>query len=128
MMGGDGWDSSDLDYATLDGNYFTNHYSPDDPRQEVQKFVADYQKKYGAKPDALAALAYDATNILLEGIKKSGSTDPDKIRQAIQDLKNFKTVSGEVTYDNLGNPVKAAAILKVDAASKNYKFVESVKP
>lgn len=133
MMGGDGWDSSDLDYATLDGNYFTNHYSPDDPRAEVQTFVKAYGEKYKdkdgkpIKPDALAALAYDATNILLEGIKKSGSTDPEKIRQAIQDLKGFKTVSGDVTYDAKGNPVKAAAILQVKA-DKTYKFVESVKP
>jgi branched-chain amino acid transport system substrate-binding protein len=127
MMGGDGWDSSDLDYATLNGGYFTNHYSADDPRPEVQKFVTEYQKKYGSKPDALAALAYDATNILLEGIRQAKSTDPDKIRAAMQNLKNFNTVSGQVTYDKDGNPVKAAAILQVQS-NKTYKFVESVKP
>jgi branched-chain amino acid transport system substrate-binding protein len=127
MMGGDGWDSTDLDYATLAGGYFTNHYSADDPRPEVQKFVTEYQKKYGAKPDALAALAYDATNILLEGIRVSKSTDPAKIQKAIQGLKDFTTVSGKVTYDKDGNPVKAAAILQV-SADKTYKFVESVKP
>ena len=32
FMGGDGWDSSDLDKAAAAGGYYTNHYSPDDPR------------------------------------------------------------------------------------------------
>lgn len=127
MMGGDGWDSSDLDFATMDGGYFTNHYSADDPRPEVKKFVSEYEAKYKVKPDALAALAYDATNILLEGIKKSNSNDSEKIRQAVQDLKSFTTVSGKVSYDAMGNPVKSAAILQVKA-NKSYGFVQSVNP
>lgn len=128
MMGGDGWDSSDLDFAALNGGYFTNHYSPDDDREEVQKFVEAYKAKTGEVPDALAALAYDATNLLLEAIKQANSDDSDKIRAAMQNIKNFKTVSGEVSFDENGNPVKSAAILQVDAASNSYKFVESVKP
>ncbi|HYG57473.1 MAG TPA: ABC transporter substrate-binding protein [Symbiobacteriaceae bacterium] len=127
MMGGDGWDSSDLDYATMDGNYFTNHYSPDDPRPEVKKFVDEYTKKYGNKPDALAALAYDATNILLAGIKQANTNDTDKVRAAVQGLKDFNTVSGKVSYDANGNPVKAAAIMQVKS-DKTYKFVQSVNP
>ncbi|HYG58931.1 MAG TPA: ABC transporter substrate-binding protein, partial [Symbiobacteriaceae bacterium] len=92
-----------------------------------QKFVADYQAKYGVKPDAFAALFYDATNILLEGIRQARSDDPDTIRQAMQNLKDFQTVSGKVSYDQNGNPVKSAAILQVQA-DKRFKFVESVAP
>jgi branched-chain amino acid transport system substrate-binding protein len=127
MMGADGWDSSDLDYEALDGGYFTNHYSADDPRPEVQKFVQDFTKKYGAKPDAFASLAYDATNLLLAGIKSANSTDSDKIRQAMQDLKDFPAVGGKITFDKDGNPIKAAAILQVQK-NKTYKFITSVQP
>ena len=74
FMGGDGWDSSDLDLkAAAAGGYFTNHYSPEDPRPEVQNFVKNFGAKYKDDkgkpkvPDALAALAYDATNLLLQG-------------------------------------------------------------
>ena len=38
FIGGDGWDSADLDKAAAAGGYFTNHYSPEDPRPEVQNF------------------------------------------------------------------------------------------
>ena len=71
FMGGDGWDSADLDLKSAAGGYFTNHYSPEDPRPEVQNFVKNFKAKYnGATPDALAALAYDATSLLLTAINE----------------------------------------------------------
>ncbi|MGE5379607.1 MAG: ABC transporter substrate-binding protein [Methylocystaceae bacterium] len=127
FLGGDGWDSPDLDYATMAGGYFTNHYSSSDPRPEVQKFVADYKAKYGEVPDALATLAYDATNLLINAIKTANSNDPEKIKAALAATKDFPTVSGKITFDKDGNPVKAAAILQVKA-DKTYQFVTSVNP
>jgi len=64
MMGGDGWDSADLDLAAADGGFFSNHYSPEDTRPIVQDWVKNYNAKYGSTPDALATLGYDAANIL----------------------------------------------------------------
>ncbi|MGE5454996.1 MAG: ABC transporter substrate-binding protein [Methylocystaceae bacterium] len=127
FLGGDGWDSSDLDYATMAGGYFTNHYSAQDPRPEVQKFVANYKAKYGEVPDALATLAYDATNLLINAIKTANSNDPTKIKEALAATKDFPTVSGKITFDQDGNPVKAATILQVKA-DKTYSFVTSVNP
>jgi len=127
MMGGDGWDSGDLDFATMDGQYFTNHYSDKDTRPEVKKFVDSYKAKYGAVPDALAALAYDATTLLIEAIKKADSNDPAQIQKAMAGLKDVTTVSGKVSFDKFNNPVKSAAILKVKA-DKTYEFVTTVAP
>jgi branched-chain amino acid transport system substrate-binding protein len=113
FIGGDGWDSSDLDLAAADGGFYTNHYSPTDPRPEVQNFLKAYGAKYkGAVPDALAALAYDATNLLLQAIKEAGSVDTDKVRVAIEKI-SFNGVSGKITFDKLHNPVKSAPILAV---------------
>ena len=75
MMGADGWDSSDLDYSVVEG-YYSNHYSPDDTRQVVVDWVATYEEKYGSTPDALATLAYDATNLLFASMEAAGSEDP----------------------------------------------------
>jgi branched-chain amino acid transport system substrate-binding protein len=49
--GGDGWDEISLD-DNSEGRFFTNHYSPDDPRPSVQDFISKYKAKYGAVPDA----------------------------------------------------------------------------
>jgi len=128
FLGGDGWDSSDLDLAAADGGYFTNHYSPDDPRPEVQNFRKAYGEKYKDEngnpkvPDALAALAYDATNLLLEGIKEAGTTDTAKVKDALEKIK-FNGVSGVITFDPNHNPIKSAVILAVKDGAVKFETV-----
>lgn len=114
FMGGDGWDSSDLDHAAADGGYFTNHYSSEDTRPEVAAFIKAYGEKYeGNVPDALAVLAYDAANILFESIQAAGTADDtDKVRAAMSAI-NFSGVSGNITFDANNNPVKSAVVLQV---------------
>ena len=128
LMGGDGWDSPDMIKIAgdaIDGGYFTNHYSPDDPRPEVQEWVRKYETKYGAKPDALATLAYDATNLLIEGIRQTNSGDPAVVRDALKAISK-NTVSGRISFDPNGNPIKSAAILKYTKTGQEY--VATVAP
>jgi branched-chain amino acid transport system substrate-binding protein len=125
MMGGDGWDSSQLDRAAVDGGYFTNHYSDADPRPIVQEWVAKYQAKFGSKPDALATLAYDAANVLFQGIEKAGKDDPLAVAKAMEGM-TFTVVSGDIKFDAQHNPVKSAAILQVTGG--NVNFVTTVAP
>jgi len=125
MLGGDGWDSADLDRAAVDGGYHTNHYSGDDPRPIVQDWVSKYTEKYGAEPDALATLAYDAANILLQAIEEAGTDDPAEVAKKLEEM-SFSVVSGEISYDEQHNPVKNAAILQV--IDGEVKFVTSVSP
>jgi branched-chain amino acid transport system substrate-binding protein len=119
MMGGDGWDSGDLDRAAADGGYYSNHYSPDDTRPIVQNWVAAYEKKYGAVPDALATLAYDATNLMIAAIEKAGADDPAKVKDTL-DTISFEAVSGTITFDPQHNPIKSAAILQVTGGEIVY--------
>ncbi len=128
FVGGDGWDSADLDLAAADGGYFTNHYSPDDPRPEVQNFRKAYGEKYKDEngnpkvPDALAALAYDATNLLLEAINQAGTTDTAKVKDALEKIK-FNGVSGQITFDANHNPIKSAVILAVKDGAVKFETV-----
>lgn len=118
FVGGDGWDSSDLDKAAAAGGFYTNHYAPDDQRAEVQDLLKAYAKAYKDDagkpkvPDALAVLAYDATNLLLTGIKAAGKDDTALVRIAVEKI-NFNGVSGKITMDKFHNPVKSLTILSV---------------
>jgi branched-chain amino acid transport system substrate-binding protein len=113
FLGGDGWDSSDLDLKAAAGGYFTNHYAPDSTAPEAVAFQKAFAAKYkGAAPDALGALAYDATNLLLTAIKSAGSDDTDKVKTALEGI-SMPGVSGKITFDKQHNPVKSATILKV---------------
>ncbi len=125
MMGGDGWDSPDLDAKASDGGFFSNHYSPEDTRAKVVDFVKAYNTKYGATPDALAALAYDATYLLLTAIEKAGTDDATKVAEALAAIE-LEVVSGKVSFDKAHNPIKAAAVLQVKDGK--VSFVESVAP
>ncbi len=123
LMGGDGWDSPEMLKIAGDaivGGYFTNHYSPNDPRPEVQEWVKKYLAKYGSNPDALATLGYDATCLLLEAIKKANSDNPVKVKEALQGIKDFKGVSGEITFDEYGNPVKKITILRYTKTGQEF--------
>lgn len=125
FVGGDGWDSADLDKEAAAGGFYTNHYSPDDKRTEVTTFLAAYGKKFGgAVPDALAALAYDATNLLLQSIANAKKDDVEVVRAAMENI-TFNGVSGRITFDANHNPVKGAVILAVEKDKISYKsFVQ----
>jgi len=128
FMGGDGWDSSDLDLKAADGGFFTNHYSPQDSRPEVQNLVKAFGAKYKDDkgqpkvPDALAALAYDATNILLQGIKEAGADDTAKVKDALKKI-SVNAVSGQIKFDANNNPVKSATILAVKDGKVQFNSV-----
>lgn len=129
FLGGDGWDSpSTLKNAggALDGSFMSNHYAEEQGGPIIKKFVADYQKKYGQKPNALAALGYDAMNLYADAVKRAGGTDKDKVTQAIADTKGFKGVTGETTMDKDHNPVKDAVILR--AKNGQWVYVDTIKP
>ncbi|MEW6650664.1 MAG: ABC transporter substrate-binding protein [Chloroflexota bacterium] len=131
FVGGDGWDSPDLDTVSAAGGFFTNHYSPDDPRPEVVNFLKAYGEKYKDEsgnpkvPDALAALAYDATNVLLQAINDAGTTDTAKVRDTLAAI-SFNGVSGVISFDENNNPVKSAALLAV--TPEGIKFQTLVNP
>jgi branched-chain amino acid transport system substrate-binding protein len=123
MLGGDGWDSPKLmevGGSAVEGCYFTNHYSQDDSSPLVQSFVKSYTAKYGSAPDALAALGYDATNIMLNAIQTAGSTDGDKIKTALA-ATDLKTVTGQVKFDDHRNPVKSAVIIEILGGKQVFK-------
>ncbi|MDY7227670.1 ABC transporter substrate-binding protein [Hyalangium rubrum] len=129
LLGGDGWDSEklyELGGSAIQGSYFTNHYSPDNPDPRIQKFVADYKAAYGAVPDALAALAYDAANMAIDALKKAPDTSGPALRDTIAKTKDFPGVGGAITLDEKRNPVKAAVVLKVGDGKSDY--VTTVNP
>ena len=107
----------------MDGGYHSNHYSLADPRSIVQNFVTKYKATYFKEPDALAVLAYDATNILLEAIKIAGTTDTDRVRDVLAETQ-FDGVTGEITFDKEGDPIKTAAIVHITDGRKTFvKFI-----
>lgn len=129
IIGGDAWDSPDLlelGGADLEGSYFSNHYSSSSDAPKVREFVEKYEAKYGTAPDAAAALTYDAAYILFQAIQQAGSLDREKIRDAIAATKGFEGITGTISYEGSGDPVKPAVVLKIE--NGQFKYETTVNP
>jgi len=129
MMGGDGWDSPELikvGGAAIVGNYFTNHYSPERKDKVAEAFIERYKQKHGMVPDALAALGYDAAMIYLQCLDKAKKPIPEEVMKVLTNLKNFKGVTGTISFDKNGDPIKSAVILRVE--KEGFKYVTTVNP
>jgi branched-chain amino acid transport system substrate-binding protein len=128
LLGVDGWDSSDLFKIggdAIKGGMFINHYFQGDEAKQVQDFVAAYNKEYGKKPDALAALGYDAANMMFKALEDAKTTDGAKVKDALAKI-SVDGVTGKIGFDQDRNAVKGASILKVE--SENYSLVKKINP
>jgi branched-chain amino acid transport system substrate-binding protein len=129
LLGADGWDSPklvEIGGPAMDGTYFSNHYSVENPAAEVRAFLAAYKQAYGAEPDSIAALSYDAARVLFDAIRRAGSTDGKRLRDALAQTRDFAGVTGTITMDENRNPVKPAVVLKVEGG--RFRFAASIAP
>jgi len=82
-------------------------------RPEAARFLKTWAARYhGQVPDALAALAYDTTNLLLRAIEEAGADDTGRVKAALEQTR-FNGVTGRLTFDASHNPVKSVFILAV---------------
>jgi branched-chain amino acid transport system substrate-binding protein len=130
LFGGDGWEAPELiaiGGTAVEGCYYSTHYSPQVDTPAVKAFVAKFQAKYnGETPDAMAALGYDSAEVLVDAIRRAGSTEGPAIRDALAATKDFQGVTGTTTMDKDRNATKAAVVIMVKDGK--FKFVETVAP
>lgn len=132
LMGGDGWDSEKLVEGAggpgkaLEGAYFSTHYSKDSKDTKVQDFVKAYTAKNGKAPASLVAQGYDAMMILADAIKRAGSIERKKVRDALAQTKDYAAVTGKITIDGDRNANKSAVVLQIKGAE--FTYVKTIDP
>jgi branched-chain amino acid transport system substrate-binding protein len=128
FIGGDGWVSDDLKNAgdALDGCYFSDHYAKEDTRPQVQQFLAQFKAEYSQDPDSMAALGYDAANLLFDAMGRAKSLGGEDLADAINSTKDFNGVTGNITIDENRNAKKGAVIQKLQGGA--YSFFARVEP
>jgi branched-chain amino acid transport system substrate-binding protein len=135
FFGGDGWEGEDLvkiGGEAVEGHYFSTHYHPDVGSPRSAAFVEAYKKRWKNQdgspklPDAMAALGYDSAMILAEAIKRAGSTEGPKIREALAATKNFDAVTGRITINEKRDATKSAVILQVRGGK--FHYLETIQP
>ncbi|WP_019892087.1 ABC transporter substrate-binding protein [Allobaculum stercoricanis] len=128
IIGADGFDSQDfidqVSAETANNIFYTTAYTAIEPSEELTRFIADYNAKYGEDPSMFAALSYDATNLLLQALETSGKTGAD-LNEAIKNIE-FSGITGSFSFDQTTHtPKKNVLVVElVDGVQSN---VESVK-
>ncbi|MGZ8901104.1 MAG: ABC transporter substrate-binding protein [Limisphaerales bacterium] len=129
LFGGDGWEAPELlDIAkeAAEGTYYTTHYSAEAQTPEVQNFVKAYRAKYNETPDAMAALGYDSAIVLADAIKRAGSVEGQKLRDALAATKDVKGVTGSTTIDQNRDATKPATVITIK--NGKFEYVDTINP
>lgn len=129
LLGTDGWDDNKVvDIAgkdALNNTFYSTHYSEQD--KDVQDFINLFKKENDGKtPNVFAALGYDAGKMLIEAIKQANSSDSQKIRDALEKLKDVQVGTGVISINEQHNPVKPAVILEMKNGIKTFR--EKIAP
>lgn len=123
LLGSNAWSTPEiisLAGKNVEGAYFSNHYSTQISTPVAQKFVSKYTTKFGREPDDVAALTYDAFQLLTEAIRNAGKLDRSAIRTALSQIRNYNGVTGSFQFEpGSGDPIKSVVILRI----QNGKFV-----
>ncbi|MGH7808538.1 MAG: ABC transporter substrate-binding protein [Thermodesulfobacteriota bacterium] len=130
LISGDGAEAPELTEIggkAVEGLYYTTHFDEKAISTPLGKrYVEIFRKRYNHAPDALGALGADAYLIMLDAIERAGSTDREKVRDAIEKTMNFQGVTGVIIIDSNHNAVKNVVIRQVKGTESIY--VSSVNP
>ena len=130
ILAGDGVQAPELIQLggkAVEGVYFTAHFHRDMITWDSgKKFAALIKKETGKELDAFSAMGADAYFIIIDAIKRAGSTDPEKIRNALATTKDFQGVTGKISLKRNGNAVKAMVINMVKDGK--FKYVTTINP
>jgi branched-chain amino acid transport system substrate-binding protein len=129
FVGADGWDSAKLGEIAgdaINGCFYSNHYSQEDPSPKIQDFIAKYKAKHNEIPDALAALGHDSAMILFDAMKKAGSLEGAAIAAELAKTKDFDGITGKISIDAERNAVKPAVMLEMKNGAP--KYVATIQP
>lgn len=123
IIGGDGFDASVLvdlaGAANLNNVYYTTAYTTVDANDQLKAFVEAFKKEYGEEPSMFAALAFDATNLLLDAIEKAGTLDGAEVNK-VMNAMNYTGVTGSFTFDKTHTPIKSVLVVElVDGVQSN---------
>ncbi len=129
LLGGDGFEAPQLleiGGEALEGAVYSTHYSAESADPVSRRFVAAYTARHGRAPVGLAALTYDAVQLIADAATRAGSVERGPLKQALADTREFAGVTGRTGFDENRDAQKAAAMIAVRGGK--CVFVESVRP
>ncbi len=136
IIGSDSWGSAETVELCGDdchGLFFSTHYAAAGATGATKAFIDRYNQKYGYVPDDVAALTWDSLRLVQQAIQNAGAITGDikkdrtAVRDALAKIKDFKGITGDMTFTEEGDPIKCAVIVRISEKGE-YEFFKSVCP
>ncbi len=124
LLGSSGWNNRSV--VANGGKYvedaiFVDAFFSNSQDQAVQQFVKQYREKYREVPDVFAALAYDATSLLIRGLK-AGATTGERLRDELSKITGHSGVSGITGFGPEGEVQRQFSWIQI----RNGRFVPAL--
>jgi branched-chain amino acid transport system substrate-binding protein len=113
LLGGDGWTGLSVDTANAEGVWVGTPFTAEDPRADARRFVDAFRTKFGFTPDGNAALAYDATMLLVYAVQRAGPNRA-KIRRFLASASPrdaYRGVTGTLRFHPSGDPIAKSFVM-----------------
>jgi len=131
FLGSDSWGDTMVQFlgGPVRDGYEVKPWSPKSPNPLNRQFVLAYRKKFGEDHEDLSgsALAYDAVMLLVDAIRRAGTPERAKIREALEKTTGFQGVTGPIRFDPERNPIKGAVINRYKNSTTSSYFT-TVEP
>ncbi|MBW2492334.1 MAG: ABC transporter substrate-binding protein [Deltaproteobacteria bacterium] len=129
FLGGDAW-AEIFKYAgtAANGSYHSAPWHPDVQFKTSIHLKNTYYQKYKKQIiNTSQPLSYDATIVMVDAIRRANSLDKAKIRDALAQTTDFQGATGNITFDEYGDPLgKEVIILKLENGRRVY--FKAIKP
>ena len=117
FMGGDGICSGELPKLSAgsmaDGQVVCAEAGGVEGEQKagMDKFKADFKKKFNADVQIYAPYVYDSVNVMVAAMVKAGSAEPAKYLPELAKTAGYKGVTGTIAFDEKGDVKNGALTL-----------------
>lgn len=113
IVGADGFESEKLaelaGKENLNNVWYTTCYTTVNASDELKSFIDDYTAKYDQAPNMFSALAYDATNLVLDQLEATGKTGAE-LNEAIKKA-DFSGLTGSFVFDEKTHTPKKTVLV-----------------
>jgi branched-chain amino acid transport system substrate-binding protein len=124
FMGGDGICSTELvklgGDAIADNQVYCAEAGGVEGQQKVgmEDFKKKFKAKFGSEVQVYAPYVYDGVKVMVAAMVKAGSSDPAKYLPVLAATKDYKGVTGTISFDNKGDILNGALTLKTVKGGK----------
>jgi len=135
IVGSDSWGDPqllELCGSDCDGYFFSTHYVASGATGATREFIDDFNARHGEIPSDVGALTWDSMRLVVQALQNCGSITGDLandrtcVRDGMAAIRDFDGITGEMTFDEQGDPIKCAVIVQIQGSE--VAFYDSVCP